>query len=66
VSASASDDVGVAGVQFLLDSSNLGNQIPSTTSTFQWNTITASIGTHTLAAIARDFSGNATTTQAFP
>ncbi len=61
VSASASDNVGVAGVQFLLDSSNLGNEIPSAPYTFQWNTTTASIGTHTLAAVARDFSGNATT-----
>ena len=61
VSASASDNVGVAGVQFLLDSSNLGNEIPSAPYTFQWNTTTASIGTHTLAAVARDFSGNTTT-----
>jgi len=61
VSASASDDVGVAGVQFFLDSSNLGSEIPSAPYTFQWNTTTASIGTHTLAAVARDFSGNAAT-----
>ena len=48
VTASASDNVGVAGVQFLLDSSNLGNEIPSPPYTYQWNTTTASIGTHTL------------------
>jgi hypothetical protein len=61
VSASASDDVGVAGVQFQLDSANLGNEIPSAPYTYQWNTTTASLGTHSLTALARDFSGNAAT-----
>ena len=63
VSASASDNVGVAGVQFLLDSSNLGDEILTPPYTYQWNTTTTSIGTHTLTAVARDFSGNATTSQ---
>jgi hypothetical protein len=61
VSAAASDDVGVAGVQFLLDSANLGNEVLSSPFTLQWNTTTASIGVHNLAAIARDFSGNTAT-----
>jgi len=63
VSASASDNVGVAGVQFLLDSAKMGNEIASAPFTLQWNTATAGTGTHTLAAVARDFSGNTSTSQ---
>ena len=61
VSAAASDNVGVAGVQFLLDGANLGNEVVSSPYTLQWNTATASLGSHTLAAVARDFSGNTAT-----
>lgn len=60
VTASASDDVGVSNVQFLLDGANLGSPVPSAPYTVQWNSATASTGIHTLAAIATDFSGNAT------
>ena len=58
VTASASDNVGVAGVQFLLDNANLGNEVTSSPYTLQWNTSTTNVGVHTLIAIARDFSGN--------
>jgi hypothetical protein len=61
LTASASDNVGVAGVQFLLDSANLGNEVASAPFTLQWNTSTTGIGTHTLSAVARDFSGNTAT-----
>jgi len=61
VSASASDNVGVAGVQFLLDGVNLGAEDTSNPYAVSWNTATASIGTHTLAAVARDAAGNTTT-----
>ena len=60
VSASASDDVGVAGVQFMLDNANLGNEVVSAPYTQQWNTRTANAGNHSLAAVARDFVGNKT------
>jgi len=66
VTASASDDVGVAEDQFLLDSSNLGNEIPSPPYTFQWDTTTASIGTHTLTAVARTSAAIQPLAQAFP
>jgi hypothetical protein len=58
VSATASDNVGVVGVQFLLDGVNLGAE--DTTSPFSatWNTTTASNGSHTLTARARDAAGN--------
>ena len=61
VSASASDNVAVAGVQFLLDGNNLGSEVASSPFSMQWNTATSTAGTHALAAIARDTSGNKTT-----
>ncbi len=64
VSASASDNVGVVGVQFLLDGVNLGAEDTSSPYSISWNTATASLGTHTLAAVARDAAGNTTTSTA--
>jgi hypothetical protein len=57
VSASASDNVGVAGVQFKLDGSNLGNEDTSAPYTISWDT-TGLSGSHTLTAVARDAAGN--------
>jgi hypothetical protein len=61
VSASASDNVGVAGVQFKLAGANLG--IEDTVSPFStvWNTTAASGGSHSLTAVARDVAGNSRT-----
>src|SRR3954470_3323446 len=61
VSATASDDVGVAGVQFKLDGANLGAEDVSAPYSVSWNTKTASNASHTLTAVARDAAGNATT-----
>jgi chitodextrinase len=61
VTATASDNVGVAGVQFLLDGANLGAEDFSTPYSLIWNTATASRGDHTLSARARDAAGNVTT-----
>jgi hypothetical protein len=61
VSATASDNVGVAGVQFQLDGSNLGAEDTASPYSVSWNTATASNGAHTLSAIARDAAGNKTT-----
>ena len=61
VTASASDNVGVAGVQFKLDGSNLGGEDTSSPYSVSWNTTAASNGSHTLTARARDAAGNATT-----
>jgi hypothetical protein len=58
VSASASDNVGVAGVQFRLDGANLGNEDTSAPFSTTWNTTSVSNGTHTLSAVARDAAGN--------
>jgi hypothetical protein len=61
VSANASDNVGVAGVQFLLDGSNLGTEVTAAPYTLSWNTTSATNGSHTISARARDAAGNQTT-----
>ena len=64
VSGIATDNVGVAGVQFRLDGVNLGAEVatsPSTVYTVTWNTTTAPDGIHVLTAVARDAAGNKTT-----
>ncbi|MBN9520556.1 DUF4082 domain-containing protein [bacterium] len=61
VTASASDNVGVTSVQFLLDGANLGSQDTAAPYSVSWNTATASNGSHTLSAVARDAAGNTAT-----
>lgn len=61
VSANASDNVGVAGVQFRLDGANLGNEDVTSPYSIIWNTTSASNGSHSLIAIARDAAWNQTT-----
>src|SRR5205807_1812109 len=61
VSANASDNVGVVGVQFQLDGANLGAEATASPYSVSWNTTTASNASHTLTAIARDAAGNRTT-----
>ncbi len=61
VSGSASDNVGVVGVQFRLDGVNLGAEVATTPYTVTWNTTTAPDGAHVLTAVARDAAGNKTT-----
>jgi chitodextrinase len=58
VSASSSDDVGVSGVQFLLDGANLGSEATSAPYSVTWNTTLAPNGAHVVSAIARDAAGN--------
>ena len=58
VSASAADNVGVAGVQFLLDGAPLGAEDTTAPYSMTWNTASASNGLHTLQARARDTAGN--------
>ena len=64
VSASASDNVGVVGVQFTLDGANLGAEVTTVPYAFSWNTTTATNAAHTLTAVARDLAGNTTTSTA--
>jgi hypothetical protein len=61
VTASASDDVAVAGVQFQLDGVNLGSLDSAAPYSVSWDTTFASNGSHTLRAIATDTSNNSAT-----
>jgi Bacterial Ig domain/Lysyl oxidase len=58
VAANASDNVAVASVQFLLDGQPLGNPVTTPPYAVNWDTTTATAGTHTLSARATDTSGN--------
>src|SRR5262249_9522795 len=64
VSANASDNVGVVGVQFKLDGANLGAEDTASPYSVSWNTVSATNGNHTLTAVARDAAGNTTTSSA--
>ena len=61
VAANASDNVGVAGVQFKVDGNNLGTEDAVPPFSVAWGTATVSNGMHVLTAVARDAAGNATT-----
>jgi len=64
VAATASDNVGVVGVQFRLNGANFGAEVAPPPYTVAWNTTTVPNGTHSLAAVARDGAGNRTTSAA--
>ena len=61
VTANASDNVAVAGVQFLLDGAALGAEDLTAPYSTSWNTTLTSNGSHALTARARDAAGNQTT-----
>lgn len=64
VSATADDDTGVAGVQFLLDGVSLGAEDTSAPYAVSWNTALAADGAHVLSARVRDAAGNEGTSTA--
>src|SRR5262249_55399806 len=64
VSASATDNMSVTGVQFVLDGANLGAELATAPYAMSWATTTVASGTHTLAARARDAAGNQATSSA--
>ena len=61
LTANASDDVGVSGVQFLVNGGEFGAEDTSGPYSLTVVTTTADNGTHTLSARARDAAGNVTT-----
>src|SRR5207249_3038677 len=61
VTASASDNVAVAGVQFKLDGVSVWVEDTVPPYSVSWDTATISSGLHTLTATARDGSGNTAT-----
>ena len=58
INAAATDNVGVAGVQFLLNGANLGGKIYSPPYSLSWDTKTVASGNYTLSAMAQDIGGN--------
>jgi hypothetical protein len=58
VSANASDNVGVVGVQFLLDGAALGAERLGPPFSLTWDTKTVANGAHALSARVRDGAGN--------
>jgi N,N-dimethylformamidase beta subunit-like protein/concanavalin A-like lectin/glucanase superfamily protein/galactose oxidase-like protein/Big-like domain-containing protein/Kelch motif protein len=61
VSANAADNVGVTGVQFMVDGAPIGAEDTAAPYAVTWDTRTVADGNHTLTARARDAAGNATT-----
>ena len=64
ITATASDNGSVAGVQFLINGSNLGGEDLTAPYSITWNTRTIANGNYTLTARARDASGNVQTSAA--
>lgn len=61
VSATASDDHQVFGVQFAVDGQTLGSEDGAEPYEAVWDTLTAANGVHTITAIARDAAGKEST-----
>ncbi len=61
ISATASDNIGVIGVQFKIDGVNFGAEDTSAPYTINWNTSAVAPGTHSITAVARDAAGLSTT-----
>jgi hypothetical protein len=64
ISASATDNVGVFGVQFKVDGMYLGAQITTAPYAIRWNSANVSNGIHMLTAVAQDLAGNTSTSSA--
>jgi hypothetical protein len=60
-SATATDNVGVGGVEFKLDGVLLAPEDTAGPYTLAWDTTTAANGSHTLTAVAWDAAGNSAT-----
>ena len=60
-SASASDNVAIASVQFQVDGYAVGSAITAAPYSYRWDSTSVPNGPHTVTAVARDTSGNRTT-----
>lgn len=58
ISATASDNVGVTGVQFKIDGNNLQTEDRTAPYTISWNSTSSTNGTHVITAVAKDAQGN--------
>jgi hypothetical protein len=57
ITANASDNLGITGVQFALDGAALGSAVTVPPYTVRWNTTTVSNGPHTVTAVVSDPAG---------
>ena len=64
LNANASDNIGVAGVQFKVDGVSFQSENMSSPYEVIWDTTTVADGAHSLSAVARDAAGNITTSPA--
>jgi len=64
--ASASDNIGVAAVQFLVDGANYGLEDTAAPFVVSWDSTSVVNGAHTVAARARDARGNSATSAPVP
>jgi hypothetical protein len=64
ITANASDNIGVAGVQFVVDGADVGAEDSTAPYSVTWNTATVGNGSHTVSARARDAAGNTALAQA--
>lgn len=60
VSADASDNIGVVGVQFKIDGANLGAEDANAPYSLSWDTTKVVDGYYKISAVARDQAGNIT------
>ena len=61
IALTATDNVGVVGVQFKLDGANFGAEDMTAPYSAVWNTTLVANGSHLLTAVARDAAGNTAT-----
>lgn len=61
ITANASDNVAVAGVQFKVDGNNIGSEDTQAPYEVSWDTRSVANGSHILTAVARDTSQNTAT-----
>ena len=60
IAASATDNIGVAGVQFQINGTNFGAEDTTSPFSISWDTTGVAPGQYNLTAIARDAAGNTT------
>jgi hypothetical protein len=61
LSANATDNVGVSGVQFKVDGNIIGAEDTTSPYSVSWNSTQVTNGSHSISATARDAAGNSTT-----
>lgn len=64
LSATASDDGGIAGVQFTVDGQNVGPELARAPFSYSWRSKSVPNGAHAIGVIARDGAGDLSTASA--